>query len=449
MTITGQAGEFRSVAENSAAGTAVGDPVTGTQHGTTALTYTLSGDAATYFAIDSSTGQISVKQGTVLDYETTPSYTGKVHWTVQSQAAVASLTINVTDVGAGKTGTPTLARTEFSEPTAPALDVTWTAPTDSGLTITGYEAEYRKQAAAGEDPVAWTPYSGTLAATATTLTLSSLDAGATYEVRIRVLVQDDDPGPWSDIGSAAANTPPAASSVSLADATLTWKTSASYDLADKFTDADGDALTYSAGATYPGVLTVAITGEDSDTLTVTPLNPAASVVTYTAADAYGGRGSRTVTLTGQASETRSVAENSAAGTAVGDPVAGTPYNNVALSYTLTGAAATPFAIDASSGQIRVKQGATLDYETTTSYTGTVGWTVQGEAATASLTVNVDEPHGTRDARGADRRARLIQPHHHSRRGLDGPRRPRLGRHRLPRALPDRGSDGVDGAHLQR
>ena len=319
VTITGQAGEFRSIAENSAAGTAVGAPVTGTQHGTTALTYSLSGDAATYFEIGSATGQISVKQGTTLDYETTPSYTGKVNWTVQGQAAVANLTINVTDVGAGKTGTPTLTRTRFSEPSDPALDVTWAAPTDTGLTITGYEAEYRKQAAAGENPVAWTPYSGTLAATATTFNLPSLDAGATYEVRIRVLVKDDDPGPWSDIGSAAANTPPAASSESLADATLTWKTSTSYDLSDKFTDADGDTLTYAASAAQAGVLTVAITGEDSDTLTVTPLNPAASVVTYTAADAYGGRGSRTVTITGQAAETRSIAENSAAGTAVGAP----------------------------------------------------------------------------------------------------------------------------------
>ena len=42
---------------------------------------------------------------------------------------------------------PTLTRTEFSEPTDPALDVTWTAPDTDG-TITGYKAQYRKKAAA-------------------------------------------------------------------------------------------------------------------------------------------------------------------------------------------------------------------------------------------------------------------------------------------------------------
>ena len=140
----------RAVAENAAAGTLVGNPVTGTPYNGETLTYTLTGEASTSgaFEIDSATGQIKVKQGASLDYETKSSYTGQVEYTVQGQAAFANVTINVTDVEPGQPGTPTVARTKFSAPTNPALDVTWTAPA-SGVPPTGYEAQYRKKAAQG------------------------------------------------------------------------------------------------------------------------------------------------------------------------------------------------------------------------------------------------------------------------------------------------------------
>ena len=108
--------KLEPVAENSAAGTAVGDPVTGTPYDDgddetdDALTYTLTGEAATSgaFVIDSATGQISVKQDANLDFETKSSYTGKVNWTVQGQAAAADVTINLTDLEAGKPDAPTV-----------------------------------------------------------------------------------------------------------------------------------------------------------------------------------------------------------------------------------------------------------------------------------------------------------------------------------------------------
>ena len=61
-------------------------------------------------------------------------------------------------------------------------------------------------------------------------------------------------------GVRQANRPPTASALSLSDATLAWKSSADYDVSDKFEDADGDTLTYSAASQYPGVITAAITG---------------------------------------------------------------------------------------------------------------------------------------------------------------------------------------------
>ena len=397
VAITGTASVTRSVAENSAAGTAVGDPVTGTPHGTETLSYTLSGDAATAFVIDSSTGQISVKSGTALDSETKSSYTGQVTYTVQERSASVSLTITVTDVQTGKPAAPTLTRTEFSRPTDPALDVTWAAPDDDGLTITGYKAQYRKKVAEGETANAWTDYTYTdsngntvsqLPATTTSINLPDLDAGATYEAQVRAVDENEGEGPWSDIGEGTANTPPTTSGADLAAANVAVGSTGSYAISGKFTDADSDTLTYSASSQYPGVLTAAITGNDSDTLTVTPVNPAAAIVTYGASDGYGGYVSRTVTVTGTSSVTRSISESSSAGTSVGDPVTGTPHGEETLSYSLTGDATAAFVIDSSTGQISVKQGATLDYETKSSYTGQVTWTVQGQTATVSLTIEL-------------------------------------------------------------
>ncbi|MXY98465.1 MAG: hypothetical protein F4Z29_12135, partial [Gemmatimonadetes bacterium] len=409
---TGKQAEARDIAENSPAGTKVGDPVTGTPYDDgddetdDALTYTLTGEAATSgaFVIDSATGQISVQEDANLDYETKSSYTGQVNWTVQGQAVAADLTINVTDVEATLADAPTVTRTEFSEPSNPALDVTWTAADANGLTITGYEAQYRVQVAEGETANAWTAYSGTLGATATSLTLTDLDAGATYEVQVRAVTSEEGEGPWSDTGEGRANRPPNLTSVFLLEHTFELGEDATTDLLNGhgngryFQDADGDTLTFSASSEYPGLIRVTVVG-----IEMKPdfLNPGSSVITYGAHDAYGGYVFRTVTGHVRGDMTRSVAENSGAGTAVGGPVTGTPYDDGddqtddALSYSLTGAASTSgaFEINSATGQISVKQGATIDYETRTSYTGKVGYTVDGYATAINVTINVTDVTG--------------------------------------------------------
>ena len=192
------------MAENSAAGTAVGDPVTGTPYDDgddqtdDALTYTLTGEAATSnaFTIDSATGQISVKQGATIDFETKSSYTGKVHWTVQEQQATADVTITVTDLEAGQPATRRRSR---------ARRIQRADEPGAGRDLDGADANgtdhHRLQRAvpqAGrrrpDTPNAWTTYTYTdanenvtsaLAVSTTSLTLPDLEAGATYEVQVR------------------------------------------------------------------------------------------------------------------------------------------------------------------------------------------------------------------------------------------------------------------------
>ncbi|MDE0231449.1 MAG: fibronectin type III domain-containing protein [bacterium] len=387
VKLTTVAYETREVAERSAAGATVGRPVVGNAYGDETYTHTLSGDAAAAFVIDSTTGQISVKEGATLDYETTSSYTGKVKWTVQGQEAVANLTINITDVEAGKPDTPTVTRTQFSEPTNPALDVTWTAPAANGLTITGYEARYRKEAAAGEEPASWTTYTGTLSATTLTLNLPNLEAGATYEAQVRAQTSEEGPGPWSDTGTGRANRPPGLTALYVPDQDLNWGTAYAWDISGVFSDADDDTLTYTASSNYPGIVKAWPDGPD---LKAQGVNPSSATITYGARDPYGGHASKTVKLKTVANTTRSIPERSAAGAKVGRAVVGTAYQEETYTYALSGDAAAAFEINSTTGQISVKQGATLDYETTSSYTGKVQWTVQGQEAVANLTINITD-----------------------------------------------------------
>ena len=104
ILLTGNAPAFaaeemtRSVAENTAAGMAIGDPVAATDEDGDALTYTLGGDDAESFGIDSGTGQLMTKAA--LDYETKMSYTVTVTASDgTSEDATTTVTISVTDEG--------------------------------------------------------------------------------------------------------------------------------------------------------------------------------------------------------------------------------------------------------------------------------------------------------------------------------------------------------------
>ena len=88
----------RSVAENTAAGMNIGDPVMATDDDNDTLTYMLSGGDAMYFTIDGM-GQIMVGANAMLDYETKMSYMVTVTATDPDGASDSIMvTIMVTDV---------------------------------------------------------------------------------------------------------------------------------------------------------------------------------------------------------------------------------------------------------------------------------------------------------------------------------------------------------------
>ena len=212
--ITTAGGVTRSVAENSAAGTNVGAAVTAKSTNTTYdYTHALSGTDAGKFEIGSSTGQITVKSGTSLDYETKTSYSVTVTVTAAAKSQRANtqsvdpnapgdytvpVTINVTDVNEPppKLAAPTVAA-DSTNPTS-ELDVSWTALTTTQMAgkpaVSDYAVQYKKKSES-----TWTSHSFTGTGLSTTLT--GLSEGTNYEVQVRA-VNDEGNGPWSDSGEA-------------------------------------------------------------------------------------------------------------------------------------------------------------------------------------------------------------------------------------------------------
>ena len=163
--------------------------------------------------------------------------------------------------------------------------------------------------------------------------------------------------------------------------------SRSVSLSDKFSDPDGDELTYSAASSRTSVVRTRITGS---TLTLTPVGPGTARITVTVRDPDGAEAQQsfTVRVSGTTpppsggggggtpsnrapvfnegtSAIRDVAENTAAGQNIGDRLAAVDPDGDSLTYTLSGADASSFQIDRNSGQLRTKSA--LDYEAKSSY----------------------------------------------------------------------------------
>ena len=417
-----------SVNENSAVGTDAG-AVGRFNHGNAAASdYTIEGDAASAFTINSSNGMIEVKSGVTLDYETKTSYSGTVKYkatktvdgtshTNDSERSVIIAINNVT--GPAKPGAPTVAR-DSASPTS-KLDVSWTAPssTHSGG-ITGYAVQYRQTGASS-----WTSHSHS--GTGTSTEISGLTAGKSYDVQVAGK-DAEGTGAWSDSGTAITQYTTQTRSIAENSAVGTNVGAA----VDADSNPNGYTLAYSLGGTdaskfdigsSTGQITVK-TGNIPDYETKTSYSV---IVTMKATGGSGtgtgntglspnGTGNYIVPVTinvsnvnegpqfADATATRSIAENSAAGTNIGAAVAaGADPEGDTLTYSLTGTDASKLDIVSTNGQIRVKTGNVPNYETQTSYSVTVNVSdkkaADGTANTAiddtiSVTINVadvDEP----------------------------------------------------------
>ena len=241
------------------------------------LTYTLGGTNASSFGINTSTGQL--RTSAALDYEDKNSYTVTVSVRDSKDAAgnadtttddTITVTINVRDVDEPPSApsAPTVTATSGS---TSSLDVSWTAPANDGKPpITSYDLQYRQGTTGnfGDGPQ-------NVAGTSTTI--SGLQPGTRYQVRVRATNAEGD-GPYSSSGSGWTNqitppptpvpptpVPPTNSAPVFADGESTSRTIPENTAAGRnvgaviaASDPEGDALTYILGD--PDASSFTITG---------------------------------------------------------------------------------------------------------------------------------------------------------------------------------------------
>ena len=196
-----QESAVRGLRENTGAGEYVGDPFTATDEDGDTLTYSLEGDDAGSFAINSRTGQILTREGVTYDHEDTTEYSVRVKADDGERGdATVEVAIHVIDVNE-----PPLAPRAPTLSDGPddsgSLDVTWKTPDNSGRPdIESYDLRYRKTGAEN-----WR--NGPQDVTGLTATIGGLDADSDYQVQVRA-TNDEGDGEWSPSRSTTYPTGP-------------------------------------------------------------------------------------------------------------------------------------------------------------------------------------------------------------------------------------------------
>ena len=395
----------RSVAENTASGQDIGDPVTASdpEEGDT-LTYFLGGPDGSSFAIDSSSGQL--RTNVALDHETKDSYTVTVQ--VRDSMDIhgdpdmtyddsIDITIEVTDVNEppafDSTAPTTLniienttAGVDIGSPvTATDPDNTTPNPTKDTLTYsldTGDGASFEIDPSGQiktKDPLdreVKSSYTVTVSVTDGKDATGAADSAVDDTHTVTITIDNEVEPPTFNDGDAgttraiAENTPagrPVGDPVSATSedgVTLTYslddQDGASFDI-----DSNGQIKTkadldYEDRSSY--FVTVSVTdGQNAMGNTESPAVEDDSIgVTINVNDV-----NEKPVFADDASTTQTVAENTAADTNIGSAYTATDPENDALTYTLDSGSAATFEIDAN-GQIKTK--ADLDYEADSSYT---------------------------------------------------------------------------------
>ena len=428
------------VAENSAAGTSVGAPITATDPDEDTLTYSLSGDDAASFAIDAATGQITTVTGVTYDYEVrsylvAPSY---------------SLTVTADDGRGGQISTPvTVSLTdvddapaenlppEFHEGESTTREVAENSPagTNVGKPVTAYDLNgdaLSYIALDGADSAAFSLDADTGQLTTVAGVTYDYETKSSYQFMIIVMETETAEGYLSGISvtvnltdvdetqaegdsgpqeSQSEPEPPANQAPDFdanVETTLAVaeNSAAGTNVGDPVTATDpddGDTLTYSLSGTDAASFAIdSATGQITTKAGVTYdyETDSSYSLAVDVSDGNGGQISTPVTVnltdvnedpsfSDGTSTTREVAENSTAGTNVGAAVTATdPDAGNTLTYTLSGTDAASFDIGSTTGQITTKTGVAYDYETKSSYSLTVEASDSNEG-TASIAVTVN------------------------------------------------------------
>ena len=391
--------------ENAAANAPVGSPVAAEDEDGDTLAYSISGTDAASFDINVDTGQISVADGTALDYESTTSYSVTVEATdPDGDSDSVDVAIMVNDVDEPPSFTVDNTELEYAENgTASVTTFTATDPEggDIGWGLSGDDADFFSidggalgfasspdfESPADKDTdnvynltIGASDAEGNLTEVDVTVTVTNMDEAGTVtlsslepeeEVRITATLADPD--------GIASN--------------IRWQWARSSDGSTGWVDIDEatSGIYTPVPADADHYLRATANYEDRESSTVTKTVAAATDEPVVGIP-HINRGPEFVN---QDPTDRTLNENSAEAALVGGAVEAVDADNDVLVYTISGDDADAFDVIAATGQITVGAGTSLDFETRTSYMVTL--TVSdpsGASDTIDVNIevtNVDEP----------------------------------------------------------
>ena len=211
------------IAENNAAGAAVGTVAATDANAGDTLTYSLDSVSDAVFDIDGS-GNLTVTAANALNHEATASYT------VTVSVSDGKAPDGSTDTTVDATHEVTVSVTDEEEPpAAPAaptvtaastssVTVSWAAPVNTGPAITDYDVRYVAGSTDPANEADWVEAGETgghdHVGTATTATITGLAVNTAYQVQVRA-ANDEGESAWSASGGGSTNAVPAVESVAL------------------------------------------------------------------------------------------------------------------------------------------------------------------------------------------------------------------------------------------
>ena len=397
----------RSVAENTAAETNIGDAVAATDPNDDTLTYSLDDTDDSTFAIDTATGQLKTKNP--LDFETKTSYSVKVTVSDGSLTASIDVVINITDMDENRS--PVFTEDTSTTRTIPENThadvnigsvVAATDPDDDKLTYSlgGIDAAALAiNPATGQLKTKVALDFETKPSYSVKVTVSDGKLTASIDVVINITDVDENRSPVFTEGTSTTRTIPENTH---ADVNIGRAVAA--------TDPDDDKLTYSLGGIDAAAFAInPATGQlktkvalDFETkpsysvkVTVSDGKLTASidvVINITDRDEVPkdiDAPNNAPVFTEGTSTTRTIAENTTSDENIGDPVTAIDEDNDVLTYSLGGVDAGSFSIDSGSGQLQTNS--TLDYEITSVYTVEITVTDGNDgSASITVTINIDD-----------------------------------------------------------
>ena len=362
-----------SQAETISAGTSILTLSTSNAEGT--LSYSIT-DADNKFAINSSTGEVTLANA--LDYETKTSHSFTVTVTDGTTTSSETYTVNVSDVDLSVTSS--LASASQAETISTGTSILTLSTTNAegtvSYSITDADNKFAINSSTGEVTLANALDYETKTSHSFTVTVT--DGTTSSSETFTLSVTDVDLALSASLASSSKLETISTGTTIVTSSTSNSEGTVSYSLTDddnKFSiDSSTGEVTLSNALDYETKTSHSFTVTATDGVTTTSQ-------TFTLTVDNAAINTLAVTL---ANSGAALAESSSSGTSVGSSSINNPDSD-SVSYTLSGTGNGNFAVD-SSGNITTN--ATLDFETAKSYALTLTASGGGTTTTDNFTVNV-------------------------------------------------------------